>query len=68
MKISKTATAEILGNKAFKDGKDCIPCLDKNLTERLPQGTVKDSHPLFITICKAWITGWTNANLSAGIE
>jgi hypothetical protein len=57
--------AEIIGWQAFKDGKKCVPALDRNLDsllENLPSGT-----SLAIMIYTRWIKGWTGANLAAPV-
>lgn len=49
-----------LGVQAFKNGKKCIPCLDKEFYYNcIADCKVGESIPY----TKAWIKGWTKENL-----
>jgi len=50
--------AKILGTVAFRAGKPCAPALDQNLVEMLDPEVGSN-----VEILKAWIRGWTFANL-----
>ena len=50
-------SAQVLGTIAHKAGKDCIPALDPELTKLYNPG-LGNAH-----IIRAWINGWTLANL-----
>ncbi len=49
--------AKILGTVAFRAGKSCVPALDQNLIDMLSELGTNEG------ILKAWIRGWTFANL-----
>lgn len=57
----KAASAQVAGTIAFKNNQKCIPCLDKNY-EEISQGAAVGQGT---KILKAWIKGWTLANINA---
>ncbi len=59
------AVCETLGGEAFKKGILCVPALDPALKPQLKGlGIGKPA----IRVLKAWIAGWTKANLAAPVE
>jgi len=52
--------AEILGEMAFKNGKEATPSLDQKLMELLKGKQTGESAPLL----EAWLKGWSKANLA----
>jgi len=48
------AHAEILGTKAFQEGRPCVPALDKDLTPLFKELEVGQGKP----ILDAWIRNW----------
>ncbi len=53
-----------LGVSAFMKNKPCIPVKDELFIEAIKGNEVGESIPQL----KAWIKGWTAANLTEGIE
>lgn len=62
--LSRVISAQVLGTKAFADGKPCIPCRDSELHKLLAGVVVGDGLP----ILQAWVRGWTLANLYGDIQ
>ena len=62
--LERAAAAQILGNIAFKNGSKCVAGNDTELMKLLEGVQVGNGAP----ILKAWIRGWTEANLAAPIE
>ena len=58
-----TQAAYTMGSIAFANGIQCAPALDKMFQERMAGRQVGD--PRTIPEMKAWISGWTAANLAA---
>jgi hypothetical protein len=56
-KITKVA-AEILGHKAFINGKPRIPALDTELSKLLKGSKVGEGIPIML----AWLKGWDDTN------
>ncbi len=59
--LSKIATAEILGTKAFNNGKLRVPAHDADLIELLRGNEVGNKENL--KIIDAWLRNWDLANL-----
>lgn len=57
-----TNTAKTFGAIAFANGIKCAPCLDSNMMELLVGREIGDKRTS--KEMKAWIAGWTEANLS----
>jgi hypothetical protein len=55
--------AKTFGAIAFASGIKCAPCLDKNMMDMLKGRMVGDKRS--VKELKAWISGWTQASLSA---
>ena len=56
------ATAQVMGNIAFKNGVKCAPCLDADLMTMIknnPDKRTGSSLPML----NGWLDGWTQANL-----
>lgn len=51
-----------MGRLAFDEGKKCVPAWDKNI-----MSVISDSRKTLDTreVLRAWIAGWTQANLEA---
>ena len=58
--MKDTTDAFLLGVRAFRAGKKCIPAFDRNLMNMLPGLQVGQGKPYLL----AWQKGWTFANLS----
>lgn len=50
--------AMTLGKEAFKSGKKCIPCLDKELMKLISYGTYNS-----IKLFDAWLLAWHKESL-----
>ena len=61
MNAVETQAAKTFGAIAFAQGVKCAPILDRNLSSLLVSQPAGASIPLF----KAWIAGWTEANIAA---
>jgi hypothetical protein len=57
-----TNTAKTFGAIAFANGIKCAPCLDSNMMALLVGREIGDKRTS--KEMKAWIAGWTEANLS----
>jgi hypothetical protein len=60
---ANTQAAKAFGAIAFASGIKCAPCLDTNMMDMLKGRTVGDKRSA--QEMKAWISGWTQASLSA---
>lgn len=58
MKSTLQLTANQLGKDAFHAGKACTPCWDVAVCNLIGENNGKAS-----IILKAWLAGWTEANL-----
>lgn len=64
---SQILHASVLGNNAFKNGKQRIPCQDAellNIFGNRPVGITPDGEASTISIMNAWIKAWDDANLA----
>jgi hypothetical protein len=64
------ATAEILGQQAFVNGKAFAPALDKEVTKLIAKYSTSDfsKSNIIIKILKQWQLGWTIANLAQEVK
>lgn len=60
---ANTQAAKAFGAIAFASGIKCAPCLDANMMDMLKGRTIGDKRSA--QEMKAWISGWTQASLSA---
>ena len=60
---ANTQAAKAFGAIAFASAIKCAPCLDTNMMDMLKGRTVGDKRSA--QEMKAWISGWTQASLSA---
>lgn len=60
---ANTQAAKTFGAIAFASGIRCAPCLDGNMMDMLKGRTIGDKRSA--QEMKAWISGWTQASLSA---
>lgn len=60
---ANTAAAKALGSIAFAQGRQCVPALCHGFMELIAGRPVGDKRTA--AELKAWIAGWTEANLQA---
>ena len=60
---ANTQAANTFGAIAFASGIKCAPCLDGNMMDMLKGRMIGDKRSA--KEMKAWISGWTQASLSA---
>ena len=60
---ANTQAAKTFGESAFASGIKCAPCLDANMMDMLKGRMIGDKRSA--QEMKAWISGWTQASLSA---
>ena len=63
--INKVATAEVLGTKAFNEGKKRVFALDKQASELLRGNEI--GNPQNSKIMDAWYKNWDLSNLNAPV-
>lgn len=63
--INKTsfATGQVLGTKAFNEGKSRVPACDKEVMSYIGTNDLNT-----ISLLKGWMAGWDCANLNATIQ
>lgn len=66
MTKANTQYAKTLGSIAFANGVKCAPALDGKLQELFVGRTLSNpDHRRTMAELKAWVAGWTQANLAA---
>ena len=63
MNQAQTQIAKTFGAIAFASGMKCVPALDANISTLLTGRQVGDKRTM--KELKAWISGWTQANIAA---